>query len=102
MEFELGSILKLVKRRLLFIIVLCIAAVGLAGSVSYYVLQPKYEATASILIQGDRQQKAINDIMAGQKAGHYLRGDHSKQQDSGRGRQKAAAKNDSRRVTQKC
>ncbi|OZQ76522.1 YveK family protein [Paenibacillus odorifer] len=67
MEFELGSILKLVKRRLLFIIVLCIAAVGLAGSVSYYVLQPKYEATASILIQGDRQQKAINDIMAGQK-----------------------------------
>lgn len=67
MEFELGSILKLIKRRLLFIIMLCIAAVGLASFVSYYVLQPKYEATASILIQGDRQQKAINDIMAGQK-----------------------------------
>ena len=67
MEFELGSILKLVKRRLLFIIVLCIVAVGIASFVSYYVLKPKYEATASILIQGDRQQKAINDIMAGQK-----------------------------------
>lgn len=67
MEFELGSILKLVKRRLLFIIVLCITAMGLASFVSYYVLKPKYEATASILIQGDRQEKAINDIMAGQK-----------------------------------
>lgn len=67
MEFELGSILKLVKRRLLFIIALCILAVGLASFVSYYVLNPKYEASASILIQGDRQEKAINDIMAGQK-----------------------------------
>lgn len=67
MEFELGSILKLIKRRLLFIIVLCVAAVGFASFVSYYLLQPKYEATASILIQGDRQQKAINDILAGQK-----------------------------------
>lgn len=67
MEFELGSIMKLVKRRLLFIIVLCIAAMGLASFVSYYVMKPKYEASASILIQGDRQQQAINDIMAGQK-----------------------------------
>jgi len=67
MEFELGSIMKLMKRRLLFIIVLCIAVMGLAGFVSYYVLKPKYEATASILIQGDKQQNAINDILAGQK-----------------------------------
>ncbi|MEC0090753.1 YveK family protein [Paenibacillus macquariensis] len=67
MEFELGSIMKLVKRRLLFIIVLCIAAMGVASFVSYYVIKPKYEATASIIIQGDRQQKPINDIMAGQK-----------------------------------
>lgn len=67
MEFELGSILKLVKRRLLFITALSIAALALAWYVSYYVLKPEYEATASLLIQGDKQQQAINDIVAGQK-----------------------------------
>lgn len=67
MDFELGSIMKLVKRRLLFILALSVAAMGLASFVSYYVLKPEYEATASVLIQGDRKDKAINDIMAVQK-----------------------------------
>lgn len=67
MEFELGSLWKLLKRRLLFIFALSIGALALAWYVSYYVLKPEYEATASLLIQGDKQAQAMGDIVAGQK-----------------------------------
>ncbi|MDF2814515.1 MAG: hypothetical protein K0Q81_715 [Paenibacillus sp.] len=67
MEFELGGILKLVRRRALFITALSIAALAFAWYISNYVLKPEYEATASLLIQGDKQQQAVNDIVAGQK-----------------------------------
>ncbi|WP_164821431.1 YveK family protein [Paenibacillus koleovorans] len=67
MEFELGSLWKLVKRRLWFITALAVAAVGLAWYVSYYVLKPEYESTASFLIQGDKPSQAMGDIVAGQK-----------------------------------
>jgi capsular polysaccharide biosynthesis protein len=69
MEFELGDIAKLFRRRLLFISALTLFSVMAIGYYSFYVIKPDYEATATLLVQSDNggEKSQVNDIVANQK-----------------------------------
>jgi capsular polysaccharide biosynthesis protein len=69
MEFELGDIAKLFRRRLLFISALTLFSVMAIGYYSFYVIKPEYEASATLLVQSDNggEKSQVNDIVANQK-----------------------------------
>ncbi|HEU4963697.1 MAG TPA: Wzz/FepE/Etk N-terminal domain-containing protein [Bacilli bacterium] len=60
---------KIIRQRLKLILTLTAVAVLAAGLVSFFVLKPEYEATATILVQSKsgNDQVAYNDVLVGQK-----------------------------------
>lgn len=64
MELQISDLLRAIKQRLLFIIVITFASVAVTGWVSWYVLIPQYEATTTLLVQ---PKNLSNESIASEK-----------------------------------
>ncbi|PTX53725.1 capsular polysaccharide biosynthesis protein [Melghirimyces profundicolus] len=67
-EIELSELWRIVKQRLKMIFFLMVLFVTATGSLCFFVLPQKYEATATILVQvTESDQNSFNNVMANQK-----------------------------------
>lgn len=68
---QISDIFKIIRRRIFLIISIVIFAVLAAGLINFYILEPEYEATATLIVQpqkeSNRNQNLYNDLLAGNK-----------------------------------
>jgi capsular polysaccharide biosynthesis protein len=67
-EWDVGGMMKVLKKKLWLIALITVIAVGIGGGASFYLLKPVYETKISIVIgkipsQGVKSQYDYNDIM---------------------------------------
>lgn len=66
---EKRELLGMIRKRLLLIIIVTVLTVTVTGLLSFFVIKPVYEATATLLIQTEKENNQINynDLIANQK-----------------------------------
>lgn len=69
MDIAITDIWKVIKRRFWLIIILIAISLTLTGVLSFYLLEPKYEATVKLLVQSqnDSNQMAYTDLETNQR-----------------------------------
>lgn len=63
-EISLLEIFDILKKRLAMIIIAALLGAGLAGAVTFFVITPKYSASAELIVQGKNDATATNNLQA--------------------------------------
>jgi capsular polysaccharide biosynthesis protein len=68
LSIGIGEIGKIIRRRWILICSIVLGMVSLAGGLSFYVIKPVYQASATLLVQSNPtgNQIAYNDLIANQ------------------------------------
>lgn len=69
MNLQMYDLWKIIKQRLMLIVIATVVAVAATGLISFYVLIPQYEATATLLVQPVNlfEEITYNDLIANEK-----------------------------------
>lgn len=63
-EISLLEIFEIIKKRIAMILIMALVGAGLAGAVTFFVITPKYSASAELIVQGKNDANSTNNLQA--------------------------------------